>query len=108
MADRTHNRPRPSWIAAALGTALGITIAGVGLFSTALAVHDDEGPFELDGNAADPAGGDEDWQGVFGLSNVQPGQTGTPTASSNARSRSSSRPRRISSCSGSVMISAAE
>ncbi len=77
MSNRTNNSPGPRWPIAALGVAIGITVAGVALFSTALAVHDDPGtPFELDGNATNAAGTydpllgpdfRDDWQNVFNL-----------------------------------------
>jgi hypothetical protein len=77
MTNQTFSSHRPRWPIAALGVAIGITVAGVALFSTALAVHDDPGtPFELDGNATNAAGTynplvgpdfRDDWQNVFNL-----------------------------------------
>ncbi|HWS77984.1 MAG TPA: hypothetical protein VN205_06365 [Thermomonas sp.] len=67
--------PRVGWPMVAGGSVLGATL----LLGTALAVHDDPGtPFELDGNATDAAGGNDDWQGVFELGAVTPPATGTP------------------------------
>lgn len=73
-------RSKPHWKTAALGTALGIAIAGSVVFSAALAVHSSAGIFELDGDATDPAGGKDDWQGVFDLGGVVPPATGGAVA----------------------------
>jgi hypothetical protein len=80
MSDLKRNRPRASWKIAALGTALGVGITGALLLTSALAVHNSPFPFELDGNVTDPAGGNDDWQGVFELSGITPPATGTPVA----------------------------
>jgi hypothetical protein len=83
MANRTQTGGR-RWKLAALVSALAMTVGGVGIVSNALAVHGGIYPFELDGNVADPAGGDDDWAGIFGLTGVTPPATGTPTPSSNS------------------------
>jgi len=80
MSDQKRNRSRPSWKIAALGTALGAALAGGLVLTSALAVHGSPFPFELDGNVTDPAGGADDWQGVFELSGVTPPSTGSPVA----------------------------
>lgn len=76
MDTGKHDRKRSQWPIAALGTALGAVVAGAGIFSTAVAVHETPYPFELDGNATNatgvfgpPATGDgkDDWQNVFEL-----------------------------------------
>ena len=54
------------------------------LLTNALAVDDPQFPLELDGNVTDPAGGRDDWQGVFGLSGVVPPATQTPSDVSGA------------------------
>jgi hypothetical protein len=77
MANRTNNR-RGSWKVAALGAALGASVLGAVLMTSALAVNDPPFPFELDGNVTDPVGGQDDWQGVFGLGGVVPPATLTP------------------------------
>jgi hypothetical protein len=79
MTNRTQSS-RGSWKTAALGAALGASILGGVLLTNALAVNEPPFPFELDGNVTDPAGGQDDWQGVFNLSGVTPPSTGTPTA----------------------------
>lgn len=81
MANRTNKGNRPRWPIAALGVAIGLVVAGAAMFSTALAVHDAPFPFEIDGNVTDPAGGLDDWQGVFGLGGVTPPATGGPIPS---------------------------
>ena len=80
MSDQQRNRSKASWKVAALGTALGAALAGGLVLTSALAVHGSPFPFELDGNVADPAGGADDWQGVFELSGVTPPSTGSPVA----------------------------
>ena len=80
MTTGTLNRMRPNWLIAAAGTVLGAALVGGGLLTNALAVHGSAFPFELDGNVTDPAGGQDDWQGVFELNGVTPPGTGTPVA----------------------------
>ena len=79
MINRTPSN-RGSWKTAAWGAALGASVLGGLLLTNALAVNEPPFPFELDGNVADPAGGRDDWQGVFGLSGVVPPATQAPGA----------------------------
>lgn len=82
MANSGKSRVRPSWMAAALGTALGASLVGGILLTDALAVHGSPFPFELDGNVTNNGGNSlDDWQNVFELDAVTPPGSGTPHAS---------------------------
>jgi hypothetical protein len=67
MTTGKLNRMRPNWLIAAVGTVFGAALVGGLILTNALAVHGAPFPFELDGNVTDPAGGLDDWQGVFDL-----------------------------------------
>lgn len=69
MANRhLSQKIRPGWVTAALTFSISAVIASAGLLAPtpAVAIHDGNAPFELDGNATKTTGLD-DWDNVFEL-----------------------------------------
>lgn len=79
----TRINSRRKWPIAALGVIVGAAIGGVSLLSTALAVHDEPTPFEIDGDPNRNTA-DDDWDSVFSLPAPYPSPRGTPTEAGTA------------------------